>query len=135
MRADFADVNDELWDAQEPLLPAYRPSARGGRPRVANRKCLRRHRLSPSHRMSVEGHQASLDPDRRATLVSRSGRKEACLRKSGTSCSNAMTILKGLIGSGVHGAARVSRPQKGDDSGVFIVLGQRTAANLESSGT
>ena len=33
-------VPDELWEAIEPLLPKHRPSAKGGRPRLSDRKCL-----------------------------------------------------------------------------------------------
>ena len=33
-------VSDELWAVIEPLLPPEPPKAKGGRPRVSNRKCL-----------------------------------------------------------------------------------------------
>jgi transposase len=33
-------VRDELWEVARPLLPAYRPDARGGRPRVDDRVCF-----------------------------------------------------------------------------------------------
>jgi transposase len=33
-------VRDELWEVAEPLLPAYRPDPRGGRPRVDDRVCF-----------------------------------------------------------------------------------------------
>lgn len=33
-------VSDELWAIVEPLLPKYRPSPKGGRPRVPNRAAL-----------------------------------------------------------------------------------------------
>jgi len=33
-------VSDELWAVVEPLLPKYRPSPKGGRPRVPNRAAL-----------------------------------------------------------------------------------------------
>ena len=33
-------VSDELWAIIEPLLPKYRPSRKGGRPRVPNRAAL-----------------------------------------------------------------------------------------------
>lgn len=33
-------VSDELWERVEPLLPRYRPSKRGGRPRVDPRRVL-----------------------------------------------------------------------------------------------
>jgi transposase len=33
-------VRDELWGVAEPLLPAYRPDPRGGRPRVDDRVCF-----------------------------------------------------------------------------------------------
>ena len=34
-------VTDELWDSMAPFLPEHAPSAKGGRPRVADRDCLR----------------------------------------------------------------------------------------------
>jgi transposase len=34
-------VSDELWAIVEPLLPKHKPSAKGGRPRVGDRECLR----------------------------------------------------------------------------------------------
>lgn len=34
-------VSDDLWAIVEPLLPKHKPSAKGGRPRVADRDCLR----------------------------------------------------------------------------------------------
>lgn len=33
-------VCDELWEIIEPLIPKKRPSPRGGRPRIDDRKCL-----------------------------------------------------------------------------------------------
>ena len=33
-------VSDELWAVIEPLLPPARPKSKGGRPRMADRKCL-----------------------------------------------------------------------------------------------
>jgi transposase len=36
----FCYVSDPLWAAVEPLLPTHQVSAKGGRPRVADRACL-----------------------------------------------------------------------------------------------
>ena len=36
-RGKFARVPESLWDRWEPLLPKYRPSRKGGRPRVSLR--------------------------------------------------------------------------------------------------
>ena len=38
----MALVPDGLWDVIEPLLPLPRPKPLGGRPRLADRACLRR---------------------------------------------------------------------------------------------
>ena len=34
-------LSDELWNAIAPLFPEHPPSAKGGRPRLADRDCLR----------------------------------------------------------------------------------------------
>jgi transposase len=36
----FSLVPHELWAVVEPLLPAHKPSPKGGRPRVSDRACL-----------------------------------------------------------------------------------------------
>ena len=34
------ELNDRLWERVRPLLPAYTPSPRGGRPRADDRACF-----------------------------------------------------------------------------------------------
>jgi transposase len=34
------ELNDRLWERVRPLLPVYRPSAKGGRPRADDRACF-----------------------------------------------------------------------------------------------
>ena len=48
------EVSDELWEQVRPLIPPAPSHAKGGRPRLEDRRAFLRHRVCAAHRHPME---------------------------------------------------------------------------------